>query len=71
MTDCRGREEEDAHREFVRKNLRLWIDGYNFTPEDLLPLAWFGVQPWMVKLEGEAPQVLVKLAALEEPRREE
>ena len=55
--DCRRREGNDAHREIVRSNLWLWIDGYNFTPEDLLPLAWFGVQPWMVKLEGEVSRV--------------
>ena len=39
--------------------------------ELLLRLAWFGLRPRMVKLEGEALRVLVKLAGLEVPWREE
>ena len=62
---------EEAAREHVRENLRYWKDSHNFTPEDLLWMAWFGIQPWEVKLEGEVLQGLVKLAALEEWRREE
>ncbi len=69
--DCRRSEGEDAHREIVRSNLWLYMDGRNFTPEDLLSVAWYGGPPWMVKLEGEALQGLVKLAALEVPWRKE
>ena len=64
--DRRGRVGEDAARELVRDNLRLWKDGRNGASEDLLHMAWFGMQPWVVKLEGEALQALVKLAAVEE-----
>ena len=38
MTDCLGREEKDVQREVVRGNLWLYMDGPNFTPEDLLRL---------------------------------
>ena len=70
MTDCRGREGEDAHRERVRETLRFWKEGRTFTPEDLLSLAWSGQQPWVVKVAGEALQILVKVAASErEPDR--
>ena len=62
---------EEAAREHVRENLRYWKCGFNFTPEDLLHMSWFGIQPWEVKLEGEVMQSLSKLAALEEWRREE
>ena len=65
MTDCRGREGEDAHRERVRETLRFWKEGRTFTPEDLLSVAWSGKQPWVVKVQGEALQILVKVAALE------
>ena len=65
------REGEDVYREVVRKNLGFWIGGSNHTPEDLLCLAWDGEQPWVVKLEGEALQAIVKLAALEERRYED
>ena len=68
--DCRGREGEDAHRERVRETLRFWKEGRTFTPEDLLSLAWSGQQPWVVKVAGEALQILVKVAASErEPDR--
>ncbi len=70
MTDCRGREGEDAHRDRVRETLRFWKEGRIFTPEDLLSLAWSGKQPWVVKVEGEALQILAEVAALEgEPDR--
>ena len=62
---------EKAARGHVRETLRYWKDGFNFTPEDLLHMSWSGIQPWEVKLEGEVLQGLVKLAALEEWRREE
>ena len=53
---------ETAAREIVRENLWYWNDGGNCDPEDLLHMAWFGMQPWIVKLEGKALQGLVKLA---------
>ena len=62
---------EKAAGEHVRENLRYWKDGSNFTPEDLLHMSWFGIQPWEVKLEGEVLQGLVRLAPLEKWRREE
>ena len=62
---------EKAAREHVRENLRYWRDGLNFTPEDLLHMSWFGIQPWEVKLEGEVLQGLVRLAPLEKWQVEE
>ena len=57
---------EAAARKIVRENLWPWQDGGACTPEDLLHMSWFGMQPWLVKLEGETLKVMVKLAALEE-----
>ena len=56
---------EEAARKIVRNNLRHWTDGGNCDPEDLLHMAWFGMQPWLVELEGETLKAMVKLAALE------
>ncbi len=62
---------EKAAREHVRGNLLLWKAGWNWTPEDLLRIAWSGIQPWEVKLEGEVLQGLVRRAALEDSQKEE
>ena len=57
---------EAAARKIVRENLWPWQDGGACTPEDLLHMSWFGMQPWLVELEGETLKAMMKLAALEE-----
>ena len=37
---------EEAARGHVRENLKLWKDGHNFTPEDLLWMSWSGIPVW-------------------------
>ena len=63
MTACLGWEGEAAVRERARQTLRFWKEGRTFTPEDLLSVAWLGGPPWVVKVQGEALQIRVKVAA--------
>ena len=72
-----GKEAADKH---VREALWPWEKNKKkkgkkreeqFTPEGLLSMAWSGEQPWVVEVDGEALQVLKRLAALEEMRGEE
>ena len=64
VTDLWGTVGEETARKHVRDMLWFWKDDRRFTLEDLLSLAWSGQQPWLVKLEGEPLQSLVRLVGL-------
>ena len=48
-----------------REAMRPGKEDWCLKPEDMLSLIWFGQQPWVTRVEGEALQILKELAALE------